>query len=1311
MRYLPISRCLILGTALSLPSVAHAAPIAAPSLAAGFANPPVSAKPHTWWHWLNGNVTHAGITADLEGMARVGVGGAEIFNVDQGIPAGPVRFMSPQWLDMMKFAASEADRLGLELCMHNCAGWSSSGGPWNTPAHAMQFVTTSEQHAAGPSHFDALLPQPASKLNYYRDIAVLAFRTPAAEGASMRAAKPELTTNAPGVETDRLVDNNPGTFITLPTPTAGGASWTQLAFAAPFTAQTLRLQTGPGRNDAGGELQASDDGTNFRKVRDFSLNREANQGAGARFNFDPTTARYWRMTFNHRVTLAEVELSAALRLDNLEGKAAYARADHPQAMTQTAAPDAVVNDVIDISSKMQPDGHLSWDVPTGDWTILRFGHTPTGATNEPGPPEGTGPEVDKMSREAVDAHWNGSVAPVLKAMGPLVGKSFRDVLIDSYEVGSQNWTPRLREEFKARRGYDPLPWLPVMTGRVVQSTAASERFLWDLRRTLCDLFAANYSGRFAELAHQNKMIFSAEPYGNGAFEDFQYGGTTDLPMGEFWVGGGAESSCKLAASVGHTYGKNIIGAESFTSVPEHARWTNSPYSIKALGDTMYCSGINRFIFHRYAMQPWTDKAPGMTMGPWGIHFERTETWWNQGAAWLHYLARCQYMLQQGRFVADVAAFVGDDGPNTIQDPPGLPAGYDFDNINGDVLRQRLEIQEGRLSLPDGVTYRVLTLPDSDAITPASLRRLEELVRGGAVVLGRKPTHSPSLEDFPTADDEIKRIAGAMWGDTDGKTNTEHAYGKGRIYWGKTLAQVLTALQLKPDFEAVGVPNGQMHYIHRRTANADIYFVANSTAHDKEAVCAFRNTGRQPEIWHPDTGVMEPCAVWRQNGDRTEIPLRFTPSDSMFIVFRAPAPTAHLVSVARQGPTVAQPKLPTLTIVKAAYGVASSSDKVDVTSQVQQSVQGGTRHITASNGLAGDPAANEVKEMLLEYDLNGTHHKETLAENESFDLPEGATVTRAIYGVNPGEMADASETMDLTDKLAALVQDNQLHVTTGNALAGRDPALNVPKQVTVDYRVDGQLKRVTLDENEALDLPGDIGGGSQTPTYEIHETASGGPTLLAHAPGQFTLTGAGGKQQHFAVGALPAPLPISGPWQVTFPPHLGAPAEATFPKLMSWPASTIDGVKYFSGTATYHTTFFVPANLLGKGRIYELNLGDVQVIAEPTLNGQSLGTLWKPPFRADVTSLLKPGANTLEVKVTNLWPNRLIGDEQFPDDVKYTAGGNIAEWPSWVVNDTPRPEPRRIAFTVWKHWHKGDELLPSGLIGPVTVETAEQVRIK
>ncbi|HJP83958.1 MAG TPA: glycosyl hydrolase, partial [Fimbriimonadaceae bacterium] len=487
-------------------------------LAAGFANPPFSARPHTWWHWMNGNVTREGITADLEAMREVGIGGAQMFTVDQNIPAGPAGYAGPLWRELTTHAIREAGRLGIELCIHNCAGWSSSGGPWIKPSDAMQVLAWSETTVEGPRSFSEVLPKPkapqvVSAVDYYRDIAVYAFPTP-----ENPASKP-------------------GDFL---------------------------ARTGVTRGDGLEPVLGSQMGVSRSDIKVLST--------------------------------------------NLSG-----------------------------------DGRLEWEVPAGKWTILRMGHVPTGKDNHPAPPEGDGLEVDKLSKEALDQHWEGLMAKVIADAGPLAGKVLNNSLIDSYEVGSQNWTPKFREEFRKRRGYDCLPYMPAIAGINVSDKATTERFLWDFRRTIADLFAENYFGYFGQKCHQAGLKFSVEPYGNGGFDNIQAGSKADIPMGEFWIPGWSMESVKLAASVGHVYGKQIVGAESFTADEGSGRWLEEPFNMKAVGDRAFTNGLNRVIFHRYAMQPWVDVKPGMTMGPWGTHLDRTQTWWTEAKEWLRYLSRCQYL--------------------------------------------------------------------------------------------------------------------------------------------------------------------------------------------------------------------------------------------------------------------------------------------------------------------------------------------------------------------------------------------------------------------------------------------------------------------------------------------------------------------------------------------------------------------------------------------------------------------------------------------------------------------------------------------
>ncbi|MGO8927676.1 MAG: glycosyl hydrolase [Limisphaerales bacterium] len=1151
-------------------------------LESGFLSPPDSAKPQTWWHWMNGNITKAGLTADLEAMKQIGLGGATIVNVDCGIPRGPVAFMSHEWREDFKFAVEEANRLGLQLCVENCAGWSSSGGPWNTVTNAMQRVTTSELEVTGPTDFSAALPQPPTKLEFYRDIAVLAFPAP-----------------------------------------------------------------------------------------------------------------------DIRATIANLDAKAGFN-----GDAVLSSRDAVEA----AAGAVQRQEVVDLTSKLTADGKLNWQVPAGKWTILRIGYTPTGVDNHPAPGEGEGLECDKFSKAALDAHWAGFMQKVLDDLGPLAGKTLDASLIDSYEVGGQNWTKSFREEFQKRRGYDLLKYLPAFTGRVVDNPAVSERFLWDVRRTIADLFAENYYGHFAELCREHGLMNAVEPY-TGPFESLQCGAPADVVMGEFWSGSQGHPSVKMAASIAHIYGKTIVGAESFTASPEHGRWQNYPYSLKALGDLMYCQGLNRCVFHRYAMQPWTNRWPGMTMGQWGFHFERTETWWNQGKPWIAYLTHCQFLLQQGRAAADAAYFTGQSAPveMRVSNPP-LPAGYDYDAIDADVLLRGAIVKNGHITLASGANYSVLILPPEDVnMTPQMLQCLRELVRAGATVVGLRPQHSPSLAGYPECDARVQELADELWGKCDGTSVLENPDGDGRVVWGKSLADVFAAQNLKPDFEFTGGSDTRLAWVHRVAGAADIYFISNQRAQFDAAEGTFRVSGKTPELWHPDTGIIESAPVWSEHDGRTTVRLTFDPAGSVFVVFRAAVQPEHLASIRRAGRPIVEerPKPMDLRILKAVYGAFSSGGQgwLDVTATAKSLVAGGTRQIPASNDMAGDdPAPNIVKRLRVEYRLSGQPRKAEVQEGETLELPAGAMVEKALYGALPTQTARGSATtVDITGKLAALVKAGELNVRIDNDLAGGDPAWLVPKELHVDYCLNGAVKHAIVQENETLTLP-ETGLPAGTPsTFAFANGADGQMRLRAWAPGTFNFAWASGRKTESECSSVPAPLELARSWEVGFPPGWKAPSRVTFERLQSWPENSDPGIKYFSGTATYSKEFEVPDDLPGANREFWLDLGAVKNFAEVSLNGRPFGILWKPPFRVDISTALRPGRNKLEVKVTNLWPNRLIGDEQSPADVEW-SGKQLKSWPQWLLDGKPSPT-GRLTFTTWHHWTRDSPLLESGLLGPVMLRTA------
>ena len=1070
-------------------------------LGKAFDHPPEAAKPLTWWHWISGNVSKEGITADLEAMKQIGLGGAQIFWVDQSAIKGAVQFMSPEWKELIKFTVKEAARLDLEIYINACDGWSESGAAWVTPEESMQKVVWTERQVSGGKRVSLDLPLPEAFQGYYRDIGVFAFPTPTGEVPPAD----KITSNAAGFEGTKF-KNAPREAVTLTYETPVVEQWVQFEYNTPVTIGSVALTMMGEKGLRSWDVQTSEDGVNFRKI--------ASVFSGESTGFEPVTARFFRV-FRPKGTAKTIQFkkfefgrTMLPRLDARVGMIPFGNhlsLDENEFVDMPLRPEEIVKP----TSIINLTGKSDWEVPPGNYTILRMGHTSTGKKSHPS--NNAGLEVNKFSEVAVRNFLNTMFGFLLEDCPELVGTTFRGILLDSWEAGCQNWTDDMVEQFTKRRGYDLTPWLPALTGSIIGSAEETQRFLRDFRRTQADLIAEMHYGTTQKFAHEHGLKFMAEATGiklTAMSDQLQAREFTDIPMGEFWVNDAqafAMEDLKEAASVAHVYGQNIAAAEAFTAAPRDGAWKNDPFSLKALGDRAFCMGINLFVFHRYAHQPWLDRVPGMSMGPFGINFERTNTWWEPGKAWIEYLTRSQAILQAGRFSADLCYFYGENAPATIRfaklDPPA-PAGYGYDFCNADAILDLMSVEDGRFVLPSGMKYRMLILPPVDRMTLSLLRKIETLVKSGGSVYGPKPTLTPNLKGFPQEDVELAKLANEIWGNCDGKTVLENLYGKGRVVWGMPIEK---ALSVKPDFSA---SRGKLLFIHRQVSGAEVYFVSNQKG-EVATDCTFRVTGMIPELWHPDTGHRETLAQYKDDNLTTTVPLHFSTSGSAFVVFRHKAPSVT---------PVASLKLDGQTLDPSAGYLTMEGDKVQFSAQ-----KAGTYELTTGNGL-----------------------------------------TSSI------EVAD-----------------------------------------------------------------------------------------------------------------LPAPEEISGPWEVIFPPKLGAPDKVVFDKLMSWTDSSNGGVKYFSGTATYIKDFVLPKVFTGDGRSCVLDLGDVKNLAEVTLNGKNLGVLWQPPFRLDITEAMRPGDNHLEVKVTNLWPNRLIGDQSLKESERVT-------WASVSL------------------FKAGDELLPSGLLGPVIVHPRQKI---
>lgn len=1126
--FIIVSGCLLSSVTVFTQIAGHAGQPPTGSLKQGFLDPPASARPRVWWHWMNGNVTKEGIRLDLEWMKRVGLGGLQNFDAALATPQvveKRLAYMTPEWKDAFRYAVNLADEEGLEMAIASSPGWSETGGPWVKPEQGMKKLVWSEIRIEGGTKFTGSIPKPPSITGpfqsvpyreeipipaskpvspppqYYNDAAVIAYRLPAAGSASNEA--PTVTSSTGPVDPAVLTDRDYASGVRVPVGVDGG--WLRYEYSAPRTVYAVSLGRPPIAmfSDATPftfRLESSDDGQTFSPIADLPGTHVAQETV----SFPPVTARYFRLKIQNAPSPAqmmggfepapgvdlgvfgalmapaakgEAEVNEFLlhttpRVNRFEEKAGfglvpdYYAIPSPSIDTNQAV---ATSDVIDLTARMKSDGSLDWTPPEGKWVILRLGYSLTGTTNHPATAEATGLEVDKLDQHAVKAYIDTYLGTYLETLGPqLMGhRGIKALLTDSIEVGAYNWTPDLRTEFKRLRGYDPTPYLPALTGVVVGSAEQSDKFLWDFRRTLAELTAQNHYGQIAKSAHERGLTYYGESLEGTRVsigDDMEMRQNADIPMAAMWTYSplkGPRSNYAIdirgAASVAHVYGQNLVAAESMTSalVP----WGFSPRILKPIIDLEFALGVNRPVIHTSVHQPLVDKKPGLSLMIFGQYFNRNETWAEQARPWVTYMSRNAFMLQQGRFAADVAYFYGEEAPlaglygegSTL--PKDLPIGYGFDFVNSDVILHQLSVDNGCLTTRGGMQYRLLYLSGSSRkMTLPVLRKLRDLVNAGAVIVGDRPTESPSLADNTT---EFANVAEELWG---------KQVGKGKVIPGNDVNQALVSLGVIPDLKYDTAQNARdVMFVHRRLSDGDLYFLSNSTERQQRFNATFRVSGKRPELWHADTGLMEPVSYDMANGS-TSVPLELGPNESVFVVFR--------------------------------------------------------QHASAQESTI--PA-----------------HTET--------------------------------------------------------------------------------------------------------------------TLIT----------------------------IEGNWDLHFAPNLGAPEKTSLDHLTSWSDNSDTGVKYYSGTATYLKSIDVPGTWLKKGRRLVLDLGDVHELAEISINGRSLGIVWYPPFKVDATDALKPGMNTLEIKVTNLWVNRLIGDQQ-PGATKYT-------------------------FTAMSTYKADAPLRPSGLLGPVTLRQVSMAK--
>lgn len=869
----------------------------------GFIAPPDSIQTSVYWYWISDHISKEGAVKDLHAMKQAGINRAFIGNIGiSDLPSGKVKMFSEEWWEILHVALKTAVELDIEIGIFNSPGWSQSGGPWIKPEESMRYLASTELTVEGPTQLEQSLEQPTE---WFQDVKVIAFPSRSNENGKLGSHNAVIG-SAPLVEgLHKIVDGDKSTGITFP-----NRDEFRLSFKteSPFTARSLTVQITESPVHARAILQTIGENGTVKTISEFEINRSntaLNVGfdpyAPVTISFPETQANEFWLTFTNihpGAGLAEVTLSTFPKVERYSEKTlakmhptplpywdAYMWQEQPE--VNDPALSLNENDIMDITHYLDENGVLTWEVPEGEWTILRMGMTPTLVTNGPASPEATGLEVDKMSRQWVAEHFDRFIGEILRRIPEEDRKTFKVVVQDSYETGGQNFTDGFLEDFKERYGYDPIPYLPIYQGYVINSPHESDRFLWDMRRMVADKVAYDYVGGLRDVSHKHGLTTWLENYGHWGFpgEFLMYGGQSDEIGGEFWSQGElGDIENRAASSAGHIYGKNKISAESNTSGgPAYSRY---PAMMKQRTDRFFAEGINNTLLHVYIMQPYEDKNPGVNAW-FGNEFDRKNTWFSQLDLFTTYLKRSNFMLQQGLNVADVAYFIGEDAPKmTGVTDPSLPVGYQFDYMNAEVIMRDMKVEDGMLTLPHGTQYKVLVLPKQETMRPEVLKKIKELVHQGATILGPAPTRSPSLQNQPEADHQVQEMAAELWGEVDGVKVKERKYGKGRIMSGLTMEEVFEIIDWIPDCKLP--EDNTIHYGHRTMEGMDIYFISNQTNEVKEVSPEFRVYKRQPELWDAVTGSIRSLPVYTQKEESTLVPLKLAPYESVFVVFRRAA---------------------------------------------------------------------------------------------------------------------------------------------------------------------------------------------------------------------------------------------------------------------------------------------------------------------------------------------------------------------------------------------------------------------------------------
>lgn len=1134
------------------------------ALVKSFLTPPKDARPQVWWHWMDGNVSKEGIRKDIEWMKRNGIGGFHQFDAGGvNMPrAAKVKlpYLSDGWKDAFRFALNLADSLDMDVTIASAPGWSSTGGTWVKPEDAIKKLEWRSIDTRGgkisvqlPDLYNVVGPYQDYHTDndrikiepYGKDLYVLAVRLPYSDKSM----------NALGAQVSK------------------SESTISVEFRKPQTIKSLTLKTmamgdrpRTGKPECRNILECSDDGLKWRKVCDI----EPTVLPYLTMNVPPTCAQFFRVKGEK---LESLELFTVMKINHSQELGGFGIIHDFWKYHTPYSKDAIrTSDIIDLTGKMTADGKLECSLPAGRWRIYRFGWSITGKINHPASPEATGLEVDKLDPDAWMRYFRTYLDLYKDAADGMLGeKGIRYLLVDSYEAGAYTWTPKLAKEFKARRGYDLLPWLPVLAGEIIGSSQMSERFLWDWRRTLGELFCENYdrineivneydlAGRYTE-SHEASRAYT----GDGMDPKIK----ATIPMAAFWMentptGSAVPSAiCDIreSASVSHIYGQRLVAAESFSVNGDEGRaYTYCPENMKYIADVGLSAGVNRFVIHESASQPNDQYLPGLQLFRYGQWLHRNETWGEYAWVLTDYLARSSSMLQQGNSVADILLYYGEDlnitglyGGQAFSSLPQVPDGYNYDFANPTVLRSGIKVENRTLVAPSGARYRVLWLDrNCEVMSLDILKKIKEFADAGVIICGKEPKSCAGLK----ADDRaFASIVDDIW------------HSRRKNVFAKGLEDCLRRSGIQPDFRAtVTSPVAEPVVRH---SSPTIKATGGSAGHFDKL------SDRNMSLSDQENAVEAPANAPDSYGDFKYV---------------------HRT-------------LPDSTQI---YWVRNFSGK---DSNVELSFRDGGKFAAIFNPENGDVTDADVNRSTVSLPLLSADARFVVLSNR----PQIKVTIDTVF-------------VNTTDTTMICTSDStEVHPVDSLVRAGH-----------FDTSASSAQRKLSDQGISLRDQQNSVAEPVEATTIQT----------------------------------------VTSTWQVHFDQKNGGTADEEFPELVSWTRKENPIVKYFSGTAIYKTTVTIDSTQLATSARIFIDLGVVKNIADLSINGTPAGVLWKAPFRtADIKPLLKEGDNLLEIKITNVWRNRMIGDVQ--------------------------PGEKHPVTAIRRFYKSTDKLLPSGLLGPVRIITEQ-----